>query len=216
MQHHVKATGADDTAGSLSGGNQQKVVLGREVDIGTHILIFNQPTRGLDMGAVDRIHHVMMEEKHKGKATPLIFTSLAFAFTYKANLFNIGAQGQFYMGSIAAVAISLAAGDVLPTALIILIVLIASFATGGAAGCFIGYVKARFGANEFLVSMMSTYVISAFMDYLLRTCLQETKAEYLQTDGISKAAYLPTIIPARGSISDLSSPLPPPSLSGCC
>ena len=33
------------------------------------------------------------------KASPLIFTSLAFAFTYKANLFNIGAQGQFYAGS---------------------------------------------------------------------------------------------------------------------
>ncbi len=75
-RHRVKATGADDLAGSLSGGNQQKVVLGREVDIGTRILIFNQPTRGLDMGAVDRIHHVMMEEKKKGKAILLISTEL--------------------------------------------------------------------------------------------------------------------------------------------
>ena len=32
------------------------------------------------------------------KATPLVFTALAFAFTFKANLYNIGAQGQFYMG----------------------------------------------------------------------------------------------------------------------
>lgn len=129
------------------------------------------------------------------KATPLIFTSLAFSFTFKANLFNIGAQGQFYMGCIVAVAISLALGDVLPTIVIILLVLVASFAAGGAAGCFIGFVKAKFGANEFLVSMMSTYVISAFMDFLLRTSLQETKAEYLQTDGISKNAYLPNLIP---------------------
>ena len=129
------------------------------------------------------------------KATPLIFTSLAFAFTFKANLFNIGAQGQFYLGAIAAVAISLALGDVLPTILIILLVLVASFAAGAAAGGFIGTVKAKFGANEFLVSMMSTYVISAFMDYLLRTSLQETKAEYLQTDAISKNAYLPNLIP---------------------
>ena len=44
------------------------------------------------------------------KASPLIFTSLAFAFTYKANLFNIGAQGQFYAGSIAAITVSLAIG----------------------------------------------------------------------------------------------------------
>lgn len=129
------------------------------------------------------------------KATPLIFTSLAFAFTFKANLFNIGAQGQFYMGSIMAVAISLALGDTLPTLVLILLVMVASFAAGGATGCFIGFVKAKFGANEFLVSMMSTYVVSAFMDYLLRTSLQETKAEYLQTDGISKNAYLPNLIP---------------------
>ena len=40
------------------------------------------------------------------KATPLVFTALAFAFTFKANLYNIGAQGQFYMGSVAAVFIS--------------------------------------------------------------------------------------------------------------
>lgn len=128
------------------------------------------------------------------KATPLIFTSLAFAFTYQANLFNIGAQGQFYMGCIAAVSLSLALGGKIPTVVLILIVLVASFAAGAATGCFIGFVKARFGANEFLVSMMSTYVVSAFMDYLLRTSLQETKAEYLQTDGIPKPAYLPKLI----------------------
>ena len=128
------------------------------------------------------------------KATPLILTSLAFAFTYQANLFNIGAQGQFYMGSIAAVSVSLAIGDKFPTIVVILIALVASFAAGALTGCFIGTVKAKFGANEFLVSMMSTYVVSAFMDYLLRTSLQETKAEYLQTDGISKNAYLGNLI----------------------
>ncbi len=129
------------------------------------------------------------------KATPLIFTSLAFAFTYKANLFNIGAQGQFYAGSIVAAALSLSLGGVLPTGTLLLLVLLGTFAAGAAVGCLIGYAKARFGANEFLVSMMSTYVISALMDYLLRTSLQETKAEYLQTDAISKSAYLPTILP---------------------
>ena len=129
------------------------------------------------------------------KATPLIFTSLAFAFTYKANLFNIGAQGQFYAGSIVAVALSLSLGGVLPTGLLLLLVLLGTFAAGAAVGGLIGYVKARFGANEFLVSMMSTYVVSALMDYLLRTSLQETKAEYLQTDAIAKSAYLPTILP---------------------
>lgn len=129
------------------------------------------------------------------KATPLIFTSLAFAFTNKANLFNIGAQGQFYAGSIAAISLSLALGGVLPTPLLLLVVLLGSFAAGALTGALIGMAKAKFNANEFLVSMMSTYVVRALMIYLLRTALQETKAEYLQTDAILPSAYLPTIIP---------------------
>ena len=129
------------------------------------------------------------------KATPLIFTSLAFAFTYNANLFNIGAQGQFAMGAIIAVALSLGLQDSLPTWLLLLLVLLGSFAGGAAVGGLIGGAKAKFHANEFLVSMMSTYVITNFMDYLLRTSLQETKAEYMQTDAIASSAYLPNIIP---------------------
>lgn len=129
------------------------------------------------------------------KATPLIFTSLAFAFTYNANLFNIGAQGQFATGAIIAVALSLGLQDSLPTWLLLLLVLLGSFAGGAAVGGLIGGAKAKFHANEFLVSMMSTYVITNFMDYLLRTSLQETKAEYMQTDAISSSAYLPNIIP---------------------
>ena len=129
------------------------------------------------------------------KATPLIFTSLAFAFTYNANLFNIGAQGQFTMGAIIAVALSLGLQDSLPTWLLLLLVLLGSFAGGAAVGGLIGGAKAKFHANEFLVSMMSTYVITNFMDYLLRTSLQETKAEYMQTDAISSSASLPNIIP---------------------
>ena len=129
------------------------------------------------------------------KATPLIFTSLAFAFTYNANLFNIGAQGQVTMGAIIAVALTVGLQDSLPTWLLLLLVLLGSFAGGAAVGGLIGGAKAKFHANEFLVSMMSTYVITNFMDYLLRTSLQETKAEYMQTDAISSSAYLPNIIP---------------------
>ena len=130
------------------------------------------------------------------KASPLIFTSLAFAFTYKANLFNIGAQGQFYAGSIAAITVSLAIGEHAPTPAVLLCSFACAFAAGALIGGLIGLAKARFGANEFLVSMMSTYVVQALMDYLLRTVLQETKAEYLQTDAISRNAYLPAIVPA--------------------
>ena len=129
------------------------------------------------------------------KATPLVFMALAFAFTYKAKLFNIGAQGQFYAGCLAAVSVSLALGGKVPTFLLILIVMVLTFAAGGAVGALIGFFKARFNANEFLVSMMSTYVVQAFMDFFLRTVLRETKAEYIQTDPIVREAFLPGILP---------------------
>ena len=128
------------------------------------------------------------------KATPLIFTALAFAFTFKANLFNIGAQGQFYMGAIVAVAVSLQLQGVVSQPVLLIIVCLATFAGGGLIGGFIGFLKARFNANEFLVSMMSTYVMAALMNYLLRTFLKEAKGEYPQTDSITRTAWIPTLL----------------------
>lgn len=80
QEHRVKANGPRDIAHNLSGGNQQKVVLAREVDLGKSMLILNQPTRGLDMGAVERIHHVIMQERMLGKAILLVSTELSEIF----------------------------------------------------------------------------------------------------------------------------------------
>ena len=129
------------------------------------------------------------------KATPLIFTALAFAFTFKANLFNIGAQGQFYMGAVVAIAVSLKLDGVVPTAVLLVVVCLLTFIAGGIIGGLIGLLKAKYNANEFLVSMMSTYVVLAFMNYLLRTFLKESKGEYPQTDALTRDAWIPTLIP---------------------
>lgn len=129
------------------------------------------------------------------KATPLMFTALAFGFTYKANLYNIGAQGQFYIGSLTAVAFSLLLQGRLPGPLALVIVALLTILLGGLWGAVIGWLKAKFNANEFLVSMMSTYVALNIMNYMLRTILMETKAEYPQTDPLDTAIWLQTIIP---------------------
>jgi simple sugar transport system permease protein len=129
------------------------------------------------------------------KATPLIFTALAFAFTFKASLFNIGAQGQFYIGAVISVAMSLFLGDSIPRGLALIIIFVLTVVGGALWGGLIGLAKARFKANEFLVSMMSTYVALAIMNYLLRTRLLETKMEYPQTDPLNPTVWLPTFIP---------------------
>jgi len=129
------------------------------------------------------------------KATPLMFTALAFAFTYKANLYNIGAQGQFYIGAVIAVASSLFLQNIMPGWLALIITLILTLAGSGIWGAFIGFVKAKYNSNEFLISMMSTYVALNIMNYLLRTHLMEAKGEYPQTDALNTSVWLPKIVP---------------------
>ncbi|PKL01976.1 MAG: hypothetical protein CVV55_06815, partial [Synergistetes bacterium HGW-Synergistetes-2] len=88
------------------------------------------------------------------KATPLILTGLAFAFAFRASLFNIGAQGQFYLGAVAAAACALVFPQ-LPSIVLLPLCALAAAVAGSLWGGFAGFCKARFNANEFLVSMMS-------------------------------------------------------------
>lgn len=61
---------------SMSGGNQQKAIIAREVELGSPLMIFVQPTRGLDIGAIENIHRQMIGERDKGKAILLISLEL--------------------------------------------------------------------------------------------------------------------------------------------
>lgn len=128
------------------------------------------------------------------KATPLVLTGLAFGFAFRASLFNIGAQGQFYIGAVVAVAFALKLGS-LPSYLTLIICFIMSLIGGSLWAAFIGYVKARFNANEFLISMMLNYVAIAIMNFLLGGLLKEVKGEYPQTDVIPKSGWLPSLVP---------------------
>jgi simple sugar transport system ATP-binding protein len=64
--------GAATPAKAMSGGNQQKAVIAREVDLSPDVLIIAQPTRGLDVGAIEYIHRRIIEERDKGRAILLI------------------------------------------------------------------------------------------------------------------------------------------------
>jgi general nucleoside transport system ATP-binding protein len=63
-------------AASLSGGNQQKVVIAREIAAHPRALVAAQPTRGLDVGAIEYVHRRLVEERDGGKAVLLVSLEL--------------------------------------------------------------------------------------------------------------------------------------------
>lgn len=101
-QYAIKAPDHTVTAGSLSGGNQQKMVVAREVDMGDKLIIFDQPTRGLDLGAINYVHKTILGERDKGKAVLLVSTELSEIFAlsdriavlYKGKIMGIFKNGE--------------------------------------------------------------------------------------------------------------------------
>ena len=63
-------------AGSLSGGNQQKVVIARELSAGPRVIIAAQPTRGLDVGAIEFVHRRLVEARDAGRGVLLVSLEL--------------------------------------------------------------------------------------------------------------------------------------------
>jgi simple sugar transport system ATP-binding protein len=72
----VRGGGPQTRAGGLSGGNQQKVILAREIDRNPKVLIAAQPTRGLDVGAIEFVHRRLVEERDEGRGVLLVSLEL--------------------------------------------------------------------------------------------------------------------------------------------
>jgi simple sugar transport system ATP-binding protein len=72
-QFDIRAgSGPATPAKSMSGGNQQKAVIAREIDLSPELLVVAQPTRGLDVGAIEYIHRRIVDERDKGRAVLLV------------------------------------------------------------------------------------------------------------------------------------------------
>jgi ABC-type uncharacterized transport system permease subunit len=129
---------------------------------------------------------------------PYILLSLAVAVGFKAGLFNIGAEGQFYIGAISAAFVGQAFHG-LPAIIHLPLTLLAG-ALGGAIWAGIpGYLKARTGAHEVISTMMMNYVAFRFTEYLISFPLKDKAATAVQTPRVSSAAELWTFadIPAQ-------------------
>jgi ABC-type uncharacterized transport system ATPase subunit len=72
----VRTSSIDTPVGTLSGGNQQKVILAREVGRQVRLLLASQPTRGLDVGSIEFVHRRIVEERDQGTAVIIVSSEL--------------------------------------------------------------------------------------------------------------------------------------------
>ena len=76
QEYDIRLTAIEDPVSSLSGGNQQKVVVAREMSRDLTLLVANQPTRGVDVGSIEFIHRRIVDVRDQGCAVLLISSEL--------------------------------------------------------------------------------------------------------------------------------------------
>ena len=99
----IRGAGVDTAVGSLSGSNMQKVVVAREFSFDTPVLIISQPTRGVDIGAMDFIHQQIMQKRNAGCAILLVSADLDELLRLSDRLLTIyegRITGEFQAGDI--------------------------------------------------------------------------------------------------------------------
>jgi len=126
--------------------------------------------------------------------TALLFPALGICLAFRAGLFNIGAEGQLLIGALCAGA--LGAVLLVPGPVGIALMLIAGAIGGGAWGAIAGWMKARFGANEIISTLMLNFVAAYLALDLVGGPLKGPLAAGAETAWLDPKYWLPTLLPA--------------------
>ena len=125
------------------------------------------------------------------KATPLIFTGLGCAVAFRTGFFNIGAEGQFYVGALTASMVALnvqgAAGIVLALA--------AGFLAGGVWALIAAVFEAKLGISEIIVTIMLNYIAINLVGIAVRTFLMDPAGSVPQSAKFDSSVWLPQLLP---------------------
>jgi len=128
------------------------------------------------------------------RATPLIFTGLAATLAFRAKLWNIGAEGQLYLGAMAAVIVGSGAIDA-PAYVLVPLVLLAGAAAGAAGMAGPAYLKTRFGADEVVTTLLLNFIILIFVQMMLEGPLKDPfSLGWPQSEPIVENATLPRLL----------------------
>lgn len=126
-------------------------------------------------------------------ATALLFPALGIALSFRAGLFNIGAEGQLVLGGLAAGLAGVFVPG--PPLVSITVTLVAGALAGGIWGGIAGFLKARFGANEVIATLMLNVIAGLLATYLVNGPLHIGDANAGETPLLAQTAWLPTIFP---------------------
>ncbi len=127
------------------------------------------------------------------KATPLIFTGLATVIAFRARIWNIGQEGQLYAGAVVAYA-AYRLFDGLPPLTLTAVVLLGAMLGGAAWGAIAALIKAKFGVEVLITSIMLNYIILYILSWLLSSPWKDPATYYRQSPLIAEAAQFPPII----------------------
>lgn len=124
------------------------------------------------------------------RATPVILTGLSVAVAFKTGLFNIGAPGQYLMGTLASLAIALSIpSDKVPAGIIWLLAFLGAMAAGALWGAIPGLVKAFFNINEVIACIMTNWIAANLVTWFFDGSVFCNVEEYGKTGYIYKTSY---------------------------
>lgn len=126
------------------------------------------------------------------KTVPLAMAGLAVLFSYKSNIFNVGAEGQLYLGAIGATMIGINFPG-LPMWLHITLAIVFAGILGGAFAFIPGYLKAYKGINEIVITMLMNYIALYFLSLVVQGPLKEPNSFYPRSLPMLPSARLPQV-----------------------
>lgn len=127
------------------------------------------------------------------KAVPIAFTGLAVVVAYRCGTFNLGAEGQLLLGAAGCIWFATSFSH-LPVPVVLLCCLLIGGIAGALWGLVPGLLKAKYGINEIITTILMNYVAAYLVSWLVNGPLQEASGHNPQTDAIEKFLRLPILV----------------------
>jgi simple sugar transport system permease protein len=164
------------------------------IGVGLFVLLGKDPVKGLQAFFWEPIKSGYALGELTMKATPLLLIALGLAVCFRSNVWNIGAEGQFVIGAVAAGGMALLA-DKNTGPWIVPVILLAGMVGGMVWAGIVAWLRDRFNANEILVSLMLVYVATLVLGYLVYGPWKDPMGyNFPQTKSFEKITQIPKLV----------------------